>query len=157
MFSFAPGIGGLSRREGGSVASPGSQRQASEVWRRLWGSLTRVRGAGRRHWKGTTQVSLESLPPTPKLHLAIGKACICVATRAWDIPPCVEDCIVMLCSLVDVSVELYEPDGSIEAARRYCGELGAADHSESTALTIVVHCGCAQRTVEPRTRVMERH
>ena len=53
------------------------------------------------------------------------------------------------------SVELCELNGIIEAARGYCGELGAADHSESTARTIVVHWGCAQRTMESRTRLME--
>ena len=52
-------------------------------------------GAGRRYWKGTMQVSLGSLPPPPPklllFHLAIGKPCICVATRAWDISSYIED------------------------------------------------------------------
>ena len=103
MFSFAPGIGGLSRREGGSAALPGSRSLVGFKFGIAWESWRL--GAGRRHWKSTMHVSLGSLPPPPKLlllQLAIGKACICVATRAWDIPPCIEDCIVVLCSVVNV-------------------------------------------------------
>ena len=55
------------------------------------------------------------------------------------------------------NVELGEPDGSNEAAKGYCGELGVANHSDSTVCIIVAQMwDCAQRTMEPRRRVMEK-
>ena len=104
MFSFAPGISGLSRWEGDSVAlaSPGAGS------RRLGVTASPGVESEREGWtrRVKARLALGKLPlPPPKLlllHLAIGKACICVTTRAWDIPRCTEDCIVVLCSVVDV-------------------------------------------------------